>query len=232
MTLKKWLSVLCGVLLALCLAVAALAAVIDGLGGSSGLMLSLFEAHAPTQRTGLPQEHYPAMADMVTDYLSGRMDSFQYTIPDGDGTEHLCFNATEQHHMRDVKQLFVLARSVMLVSLLLAALWGFGAWLLRAWKRFTAAGALLGVLFTLAALTVLAVWAALDFNELFVLFHQISFSNNLWLLNPQTDLLIRLMPTDFFIHYAILLGGTWLAMLALTAGVSFLLCCRWKGSSK
>ena len=32
----------------------------------------------------------------------------------------------------------------------------------------------------------------------------------MWLLNPQTDLLIRLMPLEFFISYAAIIGGIWL----------------------
>ena len=47
-----------------------------------------------------------------------------------------------------------------------------------------------------------AVWAAIDFVSLFTLFHQLLFTNDLWLLNPQTDLLLMLMPEPFFIAYA------------------------------
>lgn len=60
-------------------------------------------------------------------------------------------------------------------------------------------------------LAALMVWGAVDFDSLFILFHRLAFTNDLWLLNPETDLLIRLMPTDFFVHYAALIGGSWLA---------------------
>ena len=56
----------------------------------------------------------------------------------------------------------------------------------------------------------------LIFNSLFVLFHKVAFTNDLWLLNPQTDLLIRLMPIEFFISYAAIIGCCWLlGMLAM-----------------
>ena len=58
--------------------------------------------------------------------------------------------------------------------------------------------------------TVIVVLAAIDFNSLFILFHKVAFTNDLWLLNPQTDLLIRLMPIEFFISYAAIIGGLWL----------------------
>lgn len=40
----------------------------------------------------------------------------------------------------------------------------------------------------------------MDFSAAFVKFHEIFFNNDLWLLNPETDLLIRLMPEVFFVN--------------------------------
>ena len=58
--------------------------------------------------------------------------------------------------------------------------------------------------------------ACIDFDSLFILFHKVAFTNDLWLLNPQTDLLIRLMPIEFFISYAAIIGCCWLlGMLAM-----------------
>ena len=85
-----------------------------------------------------------------------------------------------------------------------------------------------GCLAVLAALTAAAVWAAVDFDSLFILFHKLSFTNDLWLLDPQTDLLIRLMPTEFFIHYAAILGGTWLGTLLIMLWCARYLSTRWK----
>ena len=76
--------------------------------------------------------------------------------------------------------------------------------------------------------TALVVWGAADFEGLFVLFHRLSFDNGLWLLNPQTDLLIRLMPTSFFVSYAAILGGTWLGALLVMAAVAWRLKRLWK----
>ena len=47
----------------------------------------------------------------------------------------------------------------------------------------------------------LVLWAAVDFDGLFVTFHRVFFSNDLWLLNPREHLLIMLMPTPFFVWY-------------------------------
>ena len=228
MKLSRFLAVLCGILLSLAAAVTVLAFLLDGMGGSAPLMRQLMERYAPAESTGLAREHYPAMAEMITDYLSGRVGEFQFTYTDAEGVTYLCFNEKEIRHMADVKRLFDLDRTVMLCGAVLLALLGLGAYALRPCRQWIARGALCGGLVLLAALTALAVWAAVDFDSLFILFHRLSFTNELWLMNPQTDLLIRLMPIGFFIHYAALLGGTWLAALLVMLAAARHLSTRWK----
>jgi len=228
MKLRKFLAVLCGVLLSLGAAVAVLAFLVDGMGGSAPLMHTLMERHAPAEKTGLPAEHYTAMTEMITDYLSGREQIFQFGFTDAQGVARQCFRDHEQRHMADVKALFDLCRMVMLVSVAALVALGFGAYVLRDRRALVARGFLWGCLGVLAALTALAVWGAVDFEGLFVLFHHLSFTNDLWLLDPRTDLLIRLMPTNFFVHYAALLGGTWLGALLLMAATALHLSKRWK----
>lgn len=227
MPYRRFLAFLCGLLLALACALAALAGLIDGAGGSGALMGALMARHAPPEATGLPQEHYPAMGNMIADYLSGRENTFQFTFA-ADGAEYVCFREKEQLHMADCKALFGLDRAVLLVASFAAAALVCGVYALRQHRRQVALGALWGCLLPLAAVLGLILWGAVDFDGLFVLFHRLSFANDLWLLNPQTDLLIRLMPTSFFIHYAALLGGTWLGLLLLMGAAAWRLTARWK----
>ena len=60
-----------------------------------------------------------------------------------------------------------------------------------------------GVLLALAMITAVAVVAAVlllraDFNALFIRFHELVFTNDLWLLDPATDAMIRMLPEPFF----------------------------------
>ena len=48
----------------------------------------------------------------------------------------------------------------------------------------------------------LLLWGLIDFDGLFTAFHRIAFTNEGWLLDARTDLLLRLMPVDFFIALA------------------------------
>lgn len=189
----------------LLLCISMLAAIIYGAGTSPELMHSLMLRTAPPDQTGLPAEQYQPMAHMITSYLKGN-GSFQliFTV---DGNEYAAFNQKEQTHMADVQQLFQLCSNVSLGSAIMTLV----GWLtthrkLSFWRivRRTACC-------VLAYVTILVLLACIDFNSLFVLFHKVAFTNDLWLLDPQTDLLIRLMPIEFFISYASIIGGLWLA---------------------
>ncbi len=46
---------------------------------------------------------------------------------------------------------------------------------------------------------VLIILSSLDFNKYFIYFHLIFFDNDLWLLDPRTDLMIQMLPQSFFI---------------------------------
>ena len=225
---KRILAALCGVMMALAGALAVLTAVINGLGASQGMMLALMRRHAPPSATGLPEEHYAPMAAMITGYLAGETDTFQYTFTDAEERRIDCFHDYEQQHMADCRALFILDRAVMAASTLLLIPLGLAAWALRPFRAWLAAGFRDGCGAALMAALALAAWGAADFDSLFVLFHRLSFDNGLWLLNPQTDLLIRLMPTPLFVGYAAILGGTWLGALMLMGGAAWYLKRRWK----
>ena len=230
MKAKRILAALCGVMMALAGALAVLTAVINGLGASQGMMLALMRRHAPPSATGLPEEHYAPMAAMITGYLAGETDTFQYTLTDAENGRMECFHPYEQQHMADCRALLILDRAVMAACCLLLIPLGLAAWALRPLRGRTAAGFLYGCGGMLGAAAALAIWGAADFGSLFVLFHRLSFDNGLWLLNPQTDLLIRLMPTPFFVSYAAILCGTWLCALMLMGGTAWYLKRRWNTS--
>lgn len=216
---RTYLSVFLGILTGLSLLTALLAETIDAMGCSPGIMEYLMRRDAPGAYTGLDEREYPDMVSMITDYLSGKNPEFGYV---SDGAQ--LFQAHEIRHMQDVRELFVLDRTVVLFSaLVLAASTLSGLFLgrRRAWLGGVLAG--FGALLILAL--VLIVWGMVDFPSLFIGFHELFFSNELWMLNPQTDLLIRLMPTQFFVHYALLIAVTF-GILCAAASAAAVLCFR------
>ena len=203
--------------LALAFSLMILAAAIYLPATSAWIMRPLMVHFAPPEVTGLPAEEYAPVVDMITGYLKGDEGPFQHEFM-VNGAGYAVFNAKEQHHMADVQGLFGLCRWIMWGCAGAACLLGLILRRQMRWRAFRRT--LIGVL---AAVAVIALLAAIDFNGLFVLFHKIAFTNDLWLLNPRTDMLIRLMPLDFFISYVAIIGGIWLAGMALMMGASVLL---------
>lgn len=217
--MRRFLSPVLGFLLSFALALLSLSTLINGSATSPALMLSMLRRHAPSAATGLPDEDYPAMADMIARYLAGSEIPFQYILTATDGSETVCFNAREQQHMADCRALFVLCRGVQLFSGMMSALLALLLLLLRDTRR-SSSGFLAGGGLVLACVLALLGWGIADFDGLFVRFHQLSFANHLWLLNPRTDMLIRLMPTSFFVQWGGVIGAVWLLFLALAEAVA------------
>ena len=118
-----------------------------------------------------------------------------------DGVEQDAFNAREIQHMEDCARLFDLLRTVrwvVLVAFILVWVIQFALERKTGEKVNTPALMWLGSLILIVPLAIFGVWSAIDFNSAFNFFHRILFTNDLWLLNPETDLLIRICPSSMF----------------------------------
>lgn len=135
-------------------------------------------------------------------YLRGKRDDLHVpAIVDGQPREF--FNEREIAHMEDVRNLFLgglMIRRICAAAALLciAALVGLKARIRKVLPGAVCAG--MGLFFALVC--GLAALISTDFTKYFVIFHQIFFDNDLWLLNPQTDLLINIVPEPFFMDTA------------------------------
>ena len=54
------------------------------------------------------------------------------------------------------------------------------------------------------------IFALIDFDTLFLLFHKVTFSNDDWLFDPVTDPIINMLPEEFFMQCAFIIVGTML----------------------
>lgn len=157
-------------------------------------------------------------------YLRGDRDDLHVpTIVDGQPREF--FNEREIAHMEDVRGLFLAAIAIRRACLVVIAA---GIALLLALKadirRVLPGTICAGTLLFFAVLSALALIISTNFTKYFVIFHEIFFSNDLWILDPSTDLLINIVPEPFFVDTA--------ARIGITYGISvimvFLLCILWR----
>ena len=147
---------------------------------------------------GISREEQVLVNGDLAAYLAGRSDSLDRPVTLRGEALDSPFNDREKRHMEDVRRLFrvgLMARAVLLAAG--AALLGAG--LLMGRRRARRWGALMALCLMTAAgvLLALLLWRA-DFDRLFIRFHQLIFTNDLWLLDPATDAMIRMLPEPFF----------------------------------
>ena len=155
---------------------------------------------------------------VLADYLAGRRQNIDVE-ENLLGTRQQVFNADEKAHMIDVYNLFVLERLVRSFSLAAGAVL-LGAAFALSQKRIreTALASMKAFLMTLLALAAALVILYMNsgFDRLFILFHKLLFTNELWLMDPRTDAMIRMFPSQFFMQIAFESGVS-----ALVYGLAF-----------
>lgn len=193
-----------------------LAAAVYGTAGNGDLLAREMLRHAPPEATGLPETEYEGAGRMTAGYLTGREPVFQYVFSDAEGREYTCFQPHEADHMADCRNLIGLAGTLRWITGGLALLLAAAGVLLRKRKAFSG-GMFTGLGAAALVFSGIAAWALADFDGLFVTFHRVAFTNEGWLLDPRTDLLIRLMPLNFFITL-----GTGILVRILISGLVLL----------
>jgi integral membrane protein (TIGR01906 family) len=138
------------------------------------------------------------------------------------GEEREIFSQREVVHMRDVKEL---VRGVYLLAglsgiYIISVIIGGFARSRRAFVDTLARLFLWGGLLTLAFLLVMGLFAATGFDTLFLKFHQLSFSNDFWQLDPRRDYLIMMFPLGFWFDATMRVAVTALGGALILSGLS------------
>lgn len=135
------------------------------------------------------------------------------------------FNEREILHLEDVRSLLHRFAAVQKAALVYVAVYtGLALWLSRGLALRSLLGAVVksGV-GTTATLALLGIASLVGFDQLFLQFHLISFSNDLWRLDPWRDYLLMMFPQGFWFDATILVGlATCLEALALAGGAGAL----------
>ena len=108
------------------------------------------------------------------------------------------FNEKEILHLEDVKRLFEIGFTIKYISLTLLLI--STVYLLIKSPNIVSTIINYSVLIIFIVFGVLMLLISVDFNKYFTYFHVLLFKNKLWLLNPNTDLLIQMMPEPLFIN--------------------------------
>lgn len=175
-----------------------------------------YENRGITQTTEMSLEDLMTVTVDMLAYLEGDRPNLDMQA-DIAGVSEEVFGEREKAHMVDVRDLYLgfrtlrrICSGIVLVTLLLG--WFFNKKLLY--------HSLNRVKFIVPSLLVvvgaIGLLFATDFNKYFTIFHHIFFDNDLWLLNPKTDILINMVPESYF-YSVVMIGIGLFAVLIVTS---------------
>ena len=155
--------------------------------------------------TGLADSELSKAASGLIAYFNSNEEFINIVVQKNEEPFQL-FNEREIIHLHDVKGLIKLDYTVLVVSLIYTTLFA-GIMFYRKQTRSLAAPAFWGGATSLALLTLTVAIAASNFDAFFTRFHQLSFANDFWLLDPSKDYLIMLFPGGFWQDASIFIAG-------------------------
>lgn len=162
---------------------------------------------------GIDDKQLEDLTIFVLDYLNDKNDSLDLEM-NIKGEDREVFTQDEKDHMVDVKKLNLNARYVMIISFVLVLLISIYLikkhisinYIFTAYKK--------GLIYFLLFFSLLAFWILIDFDSFWTFFHKIFFAGNeLWLLNLKKDILIMIVPPEFFNNLVIRILITFLGLL-------------------
>ncbi len=158
-----------------------------------------FEKYRISLTTGITEEDLRRVGGEIRHYFNST-DEPLLVKTQVYGEERELFNQREVQHMRDVKRLVwwvYAAAAASGIYLLAATSWGIVAngrgFLGVLAQRVIRGVALMGIL-----VVVVGIFALAGFDTLFLKFHQLAFTNDLWQLDPRRDYLVIIFPQGFW----------------------------------
>ena len=168
-----------------------------------------------TEELGMTMEDVMDVTDKMMAYLIGEREELS-VMTTVEGKEQDFFNEQDRLHMADVKNLFLGGLKLRWILLAAAVVLAFILLIRKVKLREILSGAYFRALAICGSLTViLGILFSSDFNTYFTIFHEIFFTNDLWLFDPETDYMIRMLPEGFFYDMVMRIGLCFIIGLVL-----------------
>lgn len=165
-----------------------------------------YEKYAVLDDLHMTMEDVMEVTHEMMAYLRGDREELS-VVTDVDGQEQDFFNEQDRFHMEEVKHIFCNALLIrwIAIGIFLGAM--LVLLIMKAdWQRYVSAGYMWGTGILAAAACILALFMIRNFNQCFVIFHEIFFDNDLWMFDPETDYMIRMLPEGLFADFAARIG--------------------------
>lgn len=136
-------------------------------------------------------ENYNALIDYCSPFFHGDLIFPSLTASSG-GLKHF----------EEVKNIFVFFYYLFPITLITCIII-----VIHKGKQQSTRYLLVSSITTLVLPIIVGIGTFLNFDQLFILFHQLFFRNDLWLFDPSTDPIIEMLPDTFFMHCALFIAG-------------------------
>ncbi len=167
-----------------------------------------FDRYDIARYTGIELDELTSAGKQIRDYFNNDADLIEIRIVVAGVRVMNLYNEREVLHMRDVKSLVrgvyrVSEISGLFLGLVIAG--GFWVWRREFWPKLNRLLRWGGGV-TLGLVALVGLGSLVGFDRLFLAFHLISFSNDLWQLDPRRDYLIAMFPQGFFFDATMLIA--------------------------
>ena len=174
-----------------------------------------YEKYRVTDDLNMKIDNVMAVTEHMMAYLIGKEEKLSI-VTDVDGEHQDFFNEQDRLHMADVRNLFLGGLKLRNYALILATILMIVLMAKKAdFRRLVPQGYLQALFVYLILAAILGVAMSIDFTSCFTLFHKLFFTNNLWIFDPETDYMIRMLPEGFFSDMVIRVGVIFIVLLAV-----------------
>ena len=167
-----------------------------------------FQKYEISKKTGIEQKELLSVAKQIVDYFNNEEEKLKVEIWKNNVRVNNLFNSKEVLHMVDVKKLIRLVyilqsiTLIFIVGYLLICFYILKESIFLIFNRLLFKSSI-----TIITVIIIAVFISfIGFEKAFLIFHEISFTNDLWKLDPRKDYLVAIFPQGFFYETTILIG--------------------------
>ena len=190
-----------------------------------------YQKYEVTKDLDMSIDHVMYVTEHMMNYLIGKEEKLS-VVTTVEGKEQDFFNERDRLHMRDVRNLFLGGIKAGIVCLLISVIIS-GTFIKKEknWKKLFLRTYTMALVVWLLIGILLGIAFSVDFTTCFTIFHKIFFTNNLWIFDPATDYMIRMLPEGFFSDMVIRIAEVFGTVLVVSWIVLFLLCKKSTGKT-
>ena len=187
------------VIIIILLPLALLLTTVEVVSFNTDYFVNKYEEYEISKSTGIVIDDLEGITDKLLNYLKDKTDNLEIE-KEINGSKRQVFNEKEILHMIDVKDLFIKGKIIRNISMILIIISILYLGIKN--KKDLGQAFIMSSALSILSMVTLFLLMYTNFNKYFTYFHEIFFTNDLWLLNPETDVLIQMLPLEFFYSIA------------------------------